>query len=64
MEHQKVTNLLDNTPNQIYKFRIKNLIEINDDSHRKNDIKRQIKFKSLMLMSSLCDYSPTWHATS
>ena len=28
MEYQKITNLLDDKPNQPYKFRTKNLIEI------------------------------------
>ena len=32
MEYQKITNLLDNTPNQPSKFRTKNWGEINDDS--------------------------------
>ena len=31
MEHQKVINLLDKTPNQPTKFRIKNCVEINDN---------------------------------
>ena len=33
MEYQKVINLLDNTPNQTSKFKIKNWAEINDESH-------------------------------
>ena len=33
MEYQKVINLLDYTSIQPSKFRTKNLIEINDDSH-------------------------------
>ena len=32
MEYQKVTNFLDNPPNQSSKFRTKNWIEINDQS--------------------------------
>ena len=34
MEHQKIINLLDNTPNQPTKFRTKNWVEINDDARR------------------------------
>ena len=34
MEYQKIINLLDNAPNQPSKFRIRNLVEINDDSRR------------------------------
>ena len=32
MEYQKMTNLLDNTPNQPTKFRTKNWVELNDES--------------------------------
>ena len=31
MEYQKTINLLDNTPNQTFKFRTKNCVEINDE---------------------------------
>ena len=31
MEHQKIINLLDNTPNQPTKFRTANWVEINDE---------------------------------
>ena len=31
MEHQKIINLLDNTPNQPTKFRTANRVEINDE---------------------------------
>ena len=34
MEYQKMKNLLENTPNQLTKFRIKNEVEINNDSHQ------------------------------
>ena len=32
MEYQKITNLLDDTTNQLSKFRTRNLVEINDES--------------------------------
>ena len=32
MEYQQIINVLDNTPNQLSKFRTENWIEINDDS--------------------------------
>ena len=35
MEYKKTINLLDNTPNQLCKFRTKNWIEINDQSRGK-----------------------------
>ena len=56
MEYKKIMNLLDNTPNQPTKFRTKNRIEINDEAHGRYNTNSQIKFKSLMLKSSLCDY--------
>ena len=50
-------NLLDNTPNQLSKFRTKNWVEINDDSRWTYNTNSQVKFKSTMLKSSLCYYS-------
>ena len=32
MEYQKIINLLDNTPDQLSKFRTKYWVEISDDS--------------------------------
>ena len=51
-------NLLDNTPNQLTKFKtkIKNWVEINDDAHKMQNKYSQIKFKNSLLKSSLCDY--------
>ena len=60
MEHQKMTNLLDNTSNQPSKFRTKNQVEINDESRGGYNVNSQIKFKTTMLKSSLCDYSDAY----
>ena len=60
MEYQKIINLLDNKPYQPSKFRIKNWVKINDDSHRTYITNNQIKFKTSMLKSSLCDYSDAY----
>ena len=57
MEYQKTTNFLDNTPNQPSKFRTKNGVKINDDTRRTYSTNIQIKFKTTMLKSSLCDQS-------
>ena len=57
MEYQKTINLLDNTPNQLSKFRTKNWIEINDQSREVYNSSSDIRFKITMLKSSLCDYS-------
>ena len=54
MEYQKVINLLDNKPNPSSKFKTKNLFKINDDSRETYSSNNQVKFKSLMLYSSLC----------
>ena len=56
MEYQKIANLLDNPSNQPSKFRTRNYIEINDDS-RGTYTNADIKFKTAMLESDLCDYA-------
>ena len=61
MEYQKITNLIDdNTLNQPSKFRARNWIEINDESRGAYNGNSQIKFKTTMLKSSLCDYSDAY----
>ena len=64
MEYEKITNLLDNEvapneSNQTSKFRTRNWVEINDESigtYAGNDI----KFKTTMLKSNLCDYADAY----
>ena len=60
MEYQKIANLIDDTPNQPSKFRTRNWIEINDESRGAYNVNSQIKFKTAMLKSSLCDYSDAY----
>ena len=48
--------MLGNTKNQPSKFRTKYWIETNDDSSGTYKTNSQIKFKTLMLKSSLPDY--------
>ena len=60
MEYQKIINFLDNTPNQLSKFRTKNWIEINDQSRGVYNTNSDIRFKTTMLKSSLCDYSDAY----
>ena len=57
MKYQKIANLIDDTPNQPSKFRTRNWVEINDESRGVYSVNSQIKFKTTMLKSSLCDYS-------
>ena len=52
--------MLDNTSNQSSKFRTKNWVEINDKSKGTYNVNNQIKFKTTMLKSSLCDYSDAY----
>ena len=60
MEYQKLANLIDNTSNQPSKFRTRNWVEINDESRGAYNVNSQIKFKTTMLKSSLCDYSDAY----
>ena len=56
-----MANLIDdNTPNQPSKFRTRNWIEINDESRGAYNVSSQIKFKTTMLKSTLCDYSDAY----
>ena len=61
MEYQNIANLIDdNTLNQPSKFRKRNWIEINDELRGAYNVNSQIKFKTTMLKSSLCDYSDAY----
>ena len=60
MEYQKIANLIDDTSNQPSKFRTKTWVEINDESRGAYNVNSQIKFKTTMLKSSLCDYSDAY----
>ena len=60
MEYQKIADLIDDTSNQPSKFRTKNWVEINDYSRGKHNANSQIKFKTPILKSSLCDYDDAY----
>ena len=60
MEYQKIRNLLENTSNQPSKFRTKNWIEINDQSRGTYNTNSDIRFRTTMPKSSLCDYSDVY----
>ena len=59
MEYQKIINLLDDTTNQQSKFRTRNWVEINDESKGRYD-NSNIRFKTFMIRSNLCDYSDAY----
>ena len=54
MEYQKIENLLGNASNQPSKCRTKSWVEINDKS-RGTYTDSDIKFKTTMLRTKLCD---------
>ena len=61
MEYQKIANLIDDdASNQPSKFRTRNWVEINDESRGAYNVNSQIKLKTTMLKSSLCDYSDAY----
>ena len=57
MQYQKIANFLDSASNKPSKFKTRNWVEINDDIRGAYSPNKQIRFKTAMLRSSLCDYS-------
>ena len=60
MEYQKIANLLDSASNKLSKFRTRNWVEINDEIRGTYSPNKQIRFKTAMLRSSLCNYSDAY----
>ena len=61
MEYRKIANLLDNSlSNQPSKFRTKNWVKINDESKESYSTGSDIRFKTRMLRSNLCDYADAY----
>ena len=52
--------MIDDASIQPSKFRTKNWVEINDESRGTYNVNSQIKFKTTMLKSRLCDYSDAY----
>ena len=52
--------MIDDASNQPSKFRTKNGFEINDELTETYNVNSQIKFKNIMLKSSLCNYSDAY----
>ena len=59
MEYQKIANLLDNESSQPSKFKTRNWVKINDES-RGTYTGNDIKFKTTMLRSNVCDYADAY----
>ena len=60
MEYQKIANLLSDASTKPSKFRTRNWVKINDDIRGAYSSNKQIRFKTSMLRSSLCDYSDAY----
>ena len=60
MKYQKIANLLNDASNKPCKFRTRIWVEINDDIRGAYSPRKQIRFKTAMLRSSLCDYSDSY----
>ena len=60
MECQKITTLIDDASDQPSKFKTKKWVEINGESIGTYNVNSEIKFKTTMLKSSLCDYSDAY----
>ena len=60
IKYEKIIALLENTTNQPSKSKIKNWVEINDESRGAYNVNSQIKFKNSKSRSSLCDYSDSY----
>ena len=63
MEYQKVTSLLGNTSDKVPRFITKKWVEVHDQSgnaENKYNANKQIRFKTSMLRSDLCDYDDAY----
>ena len=61
MEYQKIANLIDReSSSEPSKFETKNWVEINDEPRGTYNVNSEIKFRTTMLKSSLCDYSDAY----
>ena len=52
--------MLNDSSNKPSKFRTRNWVEINDEIRGSYSPNKQIRFKTAMLRSSLCDYSDVY----
>ena len=65
MEYQKITNLFGETPEEVPRFITRKWIEVHDQSGKGNNRylpSKQIRFKTSMPRSDLCDFSDAYIA--
>ena len=63
MEYKNITNLLDTTSDNVPRFIPKKWIEVYDESgnaENRYTPRKQIRFKTPMIQSDLCDYSDAY----
>ena len=60
MEHYKIYKLLNNS--SVSKFVTKKWIKVNDLSNSQHSVNKNIRFKTLIFTSDLCDYSDAYSA--
>ena len=60
MEYQKITNFLGNIPDKVPRFITTKWIEVHDQSGETYNTNKQIRFKTSMLRSDLCDFSDAY----
>ena len=60
MEHEEFVNLLGNTSDKVSRFFTKKWTEVYDQSGGTCSINKQIRFKTPMLRSDLCDYNDSY----
>ena len=60
MEYQKILNLLGNIPDQVLRFVGKKWVEIYNESGGTYNVNKEIRFKTPMLRSDLCDYNDAY----
>ena len=62
MEYKKIINLLGSIPHKVPKCITKKWVEVYDQSNKIYSTNKQIRFKTPMLQSDLCDYSDAYIA--
>ena len=62
MEFQKISNFLDTAPDDkdLTRFVTKKLIEVYDQSKENDSVNKEIRIKTSMLRSDLCDFSDAY----
>ena len=60
MEYQKIINLLGTTLDEVPRFITKKWIEVHDQSGGTYNVNKEIRIKTSMLRSNLCDFNDVY----